>query len=189
MRRSPRRHVRRTPGRGGSPGRGRHLRLPASAEDLSSVTSAARDVGDRAAHGLRLDPGSRATDAERCRRPSHRRHCVRRWWLAPDRRQLASRPPKRSCGSTSSASRRTDPDGAELDRVAGTNNYGRTVLRQWCNEGRIPTRRGGPADTGRWDDRPPSTSSSRRRRSRPLSDCVWTTARTGPQTATRAPVE
>lgn len=29
------------------------------------------------------------------------------------------------------------PTGAELDRVAGTNNYGRTVLRQWRNEGRI----------------------------------------------------
>jgi len=38
------------------------------------------------------------------------------------------------------ACRRT-PTGAELDRVAGTNNYGRTVLRQWRNEGRIP-----PAD-------------------------------------------
>jgi hypothetical protein len=33
------------------------------------------------------------------------------------------------------------PTGAELDRVAGTNNYGRTVLRQWRNEGRLP-----PAD-------------------------------------------
>lgn len=30
------------------------------------------------------------------------------------------------------------PTGAELDRIAGTNNYGRTVLRQWRNEGRIP---------------------------------------------------
>lgn len=30
------------------------------------------------------------------------------------------------------------PTGAELDRVAGTNNYGRTVLRQWRDEGRIP---------------------------------------------------
>jgi hypothetical protein len=30
------------------------------------------------------------------------------------------------------------PTGAELDRVAGTNNYGRTVLRQWRNAGRIP---------------------------------------------------
>jgi hypothetical protein len=30
------------------------------------------------------------------------------------------------------------PTGAELDRVAGTNNYGRTVLRQWRTEGRIP---------------------------------------------------
>lgn len=28
--------------------------------------------------------------------------------------------------------------GAELDRVADTNNNGRTVLRQWRNEGRIP---------------------------------------------------
>ncbi|TDV41695.1 DUF2637 domain-containing protein [Actinophytocola oryzae] len=30
------------------------------------------------------------------------------------------------------------PTGAELDRVAGTNNYGRTVLRQWRTDGRIP---------------------------------------------------
>ncbi|MGH3876317.1 MAG: DUF2637 domain-containing protein [Actinophytocola sp.] len=30
------------------------------------------------------------------------------------------------------------PTGAELDRVAGTNNYGRTVLRQWREHGRIP---------------------------------------------------
>jgi hypothetical protein len=34
------------------------------------------------------------------------------------------------------ASGRT-PTGAELDRVAGTNNYGRTVLRQWRDQGRI----------------------------------------------------
>jgi len=31
------------------------------------------------------------------------------------------------------------PTGAELDRVAGTNNYGRTVLRRWRNQGRIPS--------------------------------------------------
>lgn len=30
------------------------------------------------------------------------------------------------------------PTGAELDRVAGTNNYGRTVLRHWRTDGRIP---------------------------------------------------
>lgn len=30
------------------------------------------------------------------------------------------------------------PSGAELDRVAGTNNYGRTVLRQWREQGRLP---------------------------------------------------
>ena len=30
------------------------------------------------------------------------------------------------------------PTGAELDRVASTNNYGRTVLRQWREQGRIP---------------------------------------------------
>ncbi|HEV2780213.1 MAG TPA: DUF2637 domain-containing protein [Actinophytocola sp.] len=30
------------------------------------------------------------------------------------------------------------PTGAELDRVAGTNNYGRTVLRRWRQQGRIP---------------------------------------------------
>lgn len=33
------------------------------------------------------------------------------------------------------------PTGAELDRVAGTNNYGRTVLRQWREQGRIPADR------------------------------------------------
>jgi hypothetical protein len=30
------------------------------------------------------------------------------------------------------------PTGADLDRVAGTNNYGRTVLRRWRAQGRIP---------------------------------------------------
>lgn len=30
------------------------------------------------------------------------------------------------------------PSGAELDRVAGTNNYGRAVLARWRREGRIP---------------------------------------------------
>jgi len=30
------------------------------------------------------------------------------------------------------------PTGAELDRVAGTNNYGRTVLRRWRQQNRIP---------------------------------------------------
>jgi hypothetical protein len=30
------------------------------------------------------------------------------------------------------------PSGAELDRVAGTNNYGRTVLRRWRQQERIP---------------------------------------------------
>jgi hypothetical protein len=31
------------------------------------------------------------------------------------------------------------PTGAELDRVAGTNNYGRTVLRRWREHDRIPS--------------------------------------------------
>lgn len=30
------------------------------------------------------------------------------------------------------------PNGAELDRVAGTNNFGRAVLRRWRQAGRIP---------------------------------------------------
>jgi len=30
------------------------------------------------------------------------------------------------------------PTGAELDRVAGTNNYGRTMLRRWREQGRTP---------------------------------------------------
>lgn len=34
------------------------------------------------------------------------------------------------------------PTGAELDRVAGTNNYGRTLLRQWREQGRIPAANG-----------------------------------------------
>jgi hypothetical protein len=29
------------------------------------------------------------------------------------------------------------PTGAELDRVAGTNNYGRAVLSRWRRDGRI----------------------------------------------------
>jgi hypothetical protein len=33
------------------------------------------------------------------------------------------------------------PTGAELDRIAGTNNYGRTVLRQWREQGRTPADR------------------------------------------------
>jgi hypothetical protein len=31
------------------------------------------------------------------------------------------------------------PTGAELDRIAGTNNYGRAVLARWRRTGRIPT--------------------------------------------------
>ena len=31
------------------------------------------------------------------------------------------------------------PTGAELDRIAGTSNYGRAVLARWRNTGRIPT--------------------------------------------------
>lgn len=34
------------------------------------------------------------------------------------------------------------PTGAELDGVAKTNNYGRTVLRQWREQGRIPATNG-----------------------------------------------
>ncbi len=41
------------------------------------------------------------------------------------------------------------PTGAELDRVAGTNNYGRTVLRRWRKQGRIP-----PADSDRRNGHP-----------------------------------
>lgn len=36
------------------------------------------------------------------------------------------------------ASRGRTPNGAELDRVAGTNNFGRAVLRRWRRAGRIP---------------------------------------------------
>lgn len=40
------------------------------------------------------------------------------------------------------------PTGAELDRVAGTNNYGRTVLRQWREQGRIPSTNGAQHTSG-----------------------------------------
>lgn len=43
------------------------------------------------------------------------------------------------------------PTRAELDRVASTNNYGRTVLRQWREQGRIPAttqRNGQPVASG-----------------------------------------
>lgn len=33
------------------------------------------------------------------------------------------------------------PTGAELDRIASTNNYGRRVLRRWAKTGRIPSNR------------------------------------------------
>jgi hypothetical protein len=35
------------------------------------------------------------------------------------------------------ATRGRTPTGAELDRVAGTNNYGRTILRKWRQTGRL----------------------------------------------------
>jgi hypothetical protein len=34
-------------------------------------------------------------------------------------------------------SRGRQPTGAELDRMAGTNNYGRRLLRRWRRQGRI----------------------------------------------------
>jgi len=36
------------------------------------------------------------------------------------------------------------PTGAELDRIAGTNNYGRKVLRRWRQAGHLPTALSGP---------------------------------------------
>lgn len=47
------------------------------------------------------------------------------------------------------------PTGAELDRIAGTNNYGRKVLRRWRQAGHLPPVTGGPRDRGerpaRWE--------------------------------------
>ncbi|WIY01853.1 DUF2637 domain-containing protein [Amycolatopsis mongoliensis] len=40
------------------------------------------------------------------------------------------------------------PTGAELDRVAGTNNYGRKVLRRWRQAGHLPPTLGGTRDRG-----------------------------------------
>lgn len=45
------------------------------------------------------------------------------------------------------------PSGAELDRVAGTNNFGRAVLRRWRRDGRIP-----PAMVLRLGSRPTTTN-------------------------------
>jgi hypothetical protein len=42
------------------------------------------------------------------------------------------------------------PNGAELDRVAGTSNYGRRVLRRWRDAGHIPP---AVADQNRHPDR------------------------------------
>ncbi|MFD8494821.1 DUF2637 domain-containing protein [Amycolatopsis sp. NPDC059657] len=38
---------------------------------------------------------------------------------------------------TTELSKGRTPTGAELDRIAGTNNYGRRVLRQWRNSGQL----------------------------------------------------
>jgi hypothetical protein len=40
------------------------------------------------------------------------------------------------------------PTGAELDRIAGTNNYGRKVLRRWRQAGHLPPTTVGPRDRG-----------------------------------------
>ncbi|WIV60782.1 DUF2637 domain-containing protein [Amycolatopsis nalaikhensis] len=40
------------------------------------------------------------------------------------------------------------PTGAELDRIAGTNNYGRKVLRRWRQTGHLPPATVGPRDRG-----------------------------------------
>ena len=47
------------------------------------------------------------------------------------------------------------PTGAELDRVAGTNNYGRTVLRRWRAQGRVP-----PADSDQCNGHRPTARTS-----------------------------
>jgi hypothetical protein len=48
---------------------------------------------------------------------------------------------------TEQANGRT-PTGAELDRIAGTNNYGRKVLRRWRQGAYLPPAIGGPPDRG-----------------------------------------
>ena len=63
--------------------------------------------------------------------------------LAPVRdRDEASRPPSAEDVMWEhfqrEQSRGRTPSGAELDRVAGTNNFGRAVLRRWRRDGRIP---------------------------------------------------
>lgn len=46
------------------------------------------------------------------------------------------------------------PTGAELDRIAGTNNYGRKVLRRWRQAGHLPPAIGGPRSRGERPTRP-----------------------------------
>lgn len=68
--------------------------------------------------------------------------------------------PNPSPGSTTTAERRMwayywqqrangqTPTGAELDRIVGTHNYGRRVLRRWHQRGLLPPKNGIPATKG-----------------------------------------
>jgi hypothetical protein len=49
------------------------------------------------------------------------------------------------------------PTGAELDRVAGTNNYGRAVLARWKRTGRLSMPDGEPPERSRRNGRPQPT--------------------------------
>ena len=46
------------------------------------------------------------------------------------------------------------PTGAELDRITGTNNYGRKVLRRWRHAGHLPPALAGPRRRGERPMRP-----------------------------------
>lgn len=71
------------------------------------------------------------------------------------------------------------PTGADLDRIAGTNNYGRKVLRRWWQAGHLPPAIGGPRSRG---ERP-----ARRNRPTPHPRGLW--CEFGPLVARRAAVE
>ncbi|WP_328869668.1 DUF2637 domain-containing protein [Streptomyces sp. NBC_00287] len=78
---------------------------------------------ERGSRGGRESGTSGSRTSSRDRAPITRRNAEQRMWEYFQSQQAAGR----------------TPTGTELDRVAGTNNYGRAVLRQWRRTGRIPS--------------------------------------------------
>jgi hypothetical protein len=82
-------------------------------------SEAVREPGRTGARESRRT-GSRSTAAVRSRGSTSAEEAMWRYFLQ-----------QRAKGHT--------PSGAELDRVVGTNNYGRAVLAQWRRTGRVPS--------------------------------------------------